>query len=81
MGRIPNAGERVRNDLRDAVILPPPRVFFVPHPNWQKTERAELDRLRGNAESARSALVLAQRLFAEMGATGYAVRIGKGLAR
>jgi hypothetical protein len=44
-------------------------------------ERAELDRLRGDTESARRKFVLAQRLFAEMGATGYAERIAKELAQ
>jgi tetratricopeptide (TPR) repeat protein len=44
-------------------------------------ERAELDRLRGDTESARRTLTMAQRLFAEMGATGYAERIAKELAQ
>jgi len=44
-------------------------------------ERAELDRLRGDTESARRVKTLAQRLFAEMGATGYAERIAKELAQ
>jgi hypothetical protein len=52
-------------------------AYWRPH---ALVERAELDRLRGNPESARSALLLARRLFAEMGATGYVERIGKGLA-
>jgi tetratricopeptide (TPR) repeat protein len=42
-------------------------------------ERAELRRLTGDTEAARSELMQAHRLFAEMGATGHAERVAKEL--
>ncbi len=42
-------------------------------------ERAEVDRLAGNTDAARHELTEAHRLFAEMGASGYAERLAKEL--